>query len=119
MIRTGMLSFFSRNRAAHLFLGVLFLWSLLPLQTPGGNPGFGGTEQREYFAQGQGCSLPVVVDNRGKHSADQQLSIFARTPQDALKAFERTISADRATAIRAFTPLPAHIIYTQHTSSDW
>jgi len=118
MKKPGMLSFFSRSRAARLFLEVLFLWSLLPLQAATGSADLSRVEQRKYFAQGQDYSLPVLVDHRGKHSADQQINAFARTPRDEFEAFERTRTADRATVIRAFTPLPAHVVQTQHTSSD-
>lgn len=118
-MKTGLLSFITRSRAAHLFLGTLFLWSLLPLQAANGSYDLGrGAEQGVFFTQGQACPLPAVTDHRGKHSADQQLNAFARTAQDILEAFERTMTAERATAVRAFTPLPEHVIYTQHTSSD-
>lgn len=118
MRNTGILSFFTRSRTAQLFLGVLFLWSLLPQPAANGNVDLNGTGQREYFAQGQASSLPAVADHRGKHSADQQTHAFARTPQDALGAFEHTVSAERATVVRTFTPFPAYVINTEHTSSD-
>ncbi len=113
-----MLSLFSRNRVAHLFLGVLFLWSLLPPIASSGSADVNRLEQREYFSQGQASSLPVLADHRGKHSADQQLNTLARTPQDDFEAFERTARADRATVTRTITPFPVHVVYTQHTSSD-
>jgi hypothetical protein len=118
MTKIGMILFFTRNRTAHLFLGTLFLWSLLPLQLANGGCDLGRTEQGEFYAQASVCSLPAVSDHRGKYSADQQLHAFARTPRDAFEAFERTQSAERATVIRAFTSLPAHVICAQHTSSD-
>ena len=118
MIKTGMLSFFTRNRAAHLFLVVLFFWSLLPLQGTDEGAGLNRVEQREYFAQGQAAPPPAVPDFRGKHSVDHQLNVFARTPQDEFEAFERTMTADRATVIRTFLPFPAHVIHAQQMSSD-
>ncbi len=113
-----MLSLFTRFRTARLFLGVLFLWSLVPLQAADGSANLNQGERQAYFTQGQACQLPVVADHRGKQSADQQAHALTRTPQDAFDAFERTITAERATVVRTFTPLPAHVIYTQHTSSD-
>jgi hypothetical protein len=118
MARLGMLSTLSRSRVVHLFLALLFLWSLLPLQAANGRTDLGRPEQREYVDQGQACSLPVVVDQRGRHSADQQLNAFARPPQEEFEAFERTLTADRAIAVRAFTPLPAQVVLAQYMSSD-
>ncbi len=118
MIRIGMLLFFSRNRAAHLFLEALFLWSLLPVQAASGSYDLARAEQREFYTQGVACALPIIVDHRGKHSADQQVNAFTRTPRDAYAAFERTVTAERETVVRAIVPLPARVIDTQHTSSD-
>ncbi len=118
MRTTGMLSFFTRSRTAHLFLGVLFLWSLLPLQEADGNADLNRSERQAFFTQGQACQLPVVADHRGKPSVDQQAHAFTRTPQDVEEAFERTVTAERETVVRAFTPLPARVIDAQHTSSD-
>jgi hypothetical protein len=118
MIKTGMLSFFTRNRAAQRFLVVLFFWSLVPLQGTDESAGLNRVEQREYFVQGQAAPSPAVPDFRGKHSADHQLNVFARTPQDEFEAFERTMTADRATVIRTFLPFPAHVVHTQQMSSD-
>ncbi len=118
MKNVGMFGLLSRNCAAHLFLGTIFLWSLLPLQTANGSYDLNRNEEREYFAQSQACSLPVVVDHRGKHSADQQINGFARPPQEEFEAFEHTLTVDRATVIRAFTPLPVHVVHAQHMSSE-
>jgi len=117
-MKTGILSNFSRFHTVRLFLGVLFLWSLLPLQSASGSSDLSRMEQREFFVQGQGCPLSAVIEFRGKHSADQQINGLSRTPQDAFEAFERTITADRATITRSITPPPVHIIFTQHTSSE-
>jgi hypothetical protein len=118
MTKPGMLSFFSRNRAAHLFLGALLIWSLLPLEASSGSTGLNRVEPRENFVQGQACSLPIIADHRGKHLPDQQLSACARTPLEVLEAFERTLTEERATVIRTFLPPPARVVRAQHMSSD-
>jgi hypothetical protein len=114
----GMLGLLSRKRAAHLFLGASFLWSLLLLQTANGSYDLSRFEQREYFAQGQASSLPIVADQRGKLSPDRQINCFARSPQEEFEAFEHTLTADRATVVRAITPPPTHVVHAQHMSSE-
>lgn len=117
-MKFGILSYLSRNRRAHFFLGILFLWSLLSMQAVTGGVDLNRPEQRAYFAQGQDYSLPVVADPRGKQSADHQINAFTRAPQDVHQDFERTATAERDVVVRAFIPFQAYVIYTQHTSSD-
>ena len=118
MVKPGMHSSCFRSHAAQLLLAALFFWSIFPLHAANGGVDFSRVEQRESIDRAQAYPLPAVADHRGKHSADQQLNPFARPPQEEFDGFERTLTAERATVVRGFTPFPAQVVLAQHMSSD-